>query len=78
MALPVYISEISPKHARGMLTSLIGIGYSVGLLAALCTNIGFSMFFLGWRVATVIQGVSALLFSIGLLWMPQTPRLVGS
>ncbi len=78
MVMPVYISEVSPKESRGMLTSLIGIGYAMGALLGLCTNIGFSRFLLGWRVATGVQAVWGLLFSLGMVWMPYTPRYVGN
>lgn len=74
MVMPLYISEISPKESRGMLTSLIGPGYAVGVLIALCTNIGFSKFRLGWRVAMIIQGLMGLLLSVGAASLPQTPR----
>lgn len=57
-----------------MLTSLIGPGYAMGILVALCTNIGFSRLHAGWRVAIGIQGFAGLLFSVGMLLMPQTPR----
>ena len=74
MIVPIYISETSPKEWRGMLTSLIGVGYASGLLLALSTNIGFSLFSLGWRVALAIQSVSSLLFALGMKWMTHTPR----
>ena len=74
MVMPIYISEISPKDSTGMLTSLIGHGYALGILAALCTNIGFSKFHIGWRVAMIIQALSGLLFAVGAKWIPRTPR----
>lgn len=74
MVMPVYISEISPKESRGMLTSLIGPGYAMGVLVALCTNIGFSRLRVGWRVATSIQALAGLLLSVGMILVPQTPR----
>jgi MFS family permease len=72
--MSVYISELSPKESRGMLSSITAFGYSGGYLAALCCNIGFSKFLLGWRVSTSIQALLGLLFSLGMIWMPYSPR----
>ena len=72
--MPMYISEMSPKDSRGMLGSLIGISYAAGILAALGSNIGFSKFLLGWRVSASVQALLGLLFSLGMIWMPHTPR----
>jgi SP family myo-inositol transporter-like MFS transporter 13 len=72
--MPIYLSEVSPKESRGMLSSLIGFCYAGGVVAALCSNIGFSKFLLGWRVSTSIQALLGLLFSLGMIWMPHTPR----
>jgi MFS family permease len=72
--MPVYISEVSPKESRGILSSLIGTYFVGGFLVALCGNIGFSMFLLGWRISTSIQALLGLLFSFGMMWMPHSPR----
>ena len=74
MIMPVYIIEISPKAARGMLGSLIGPGYAIGVLIGLVANIGFAKFDLGWRVASAIEAVAGLVYVFGMMWMPHTPR----
>ena len=74
MVMPIYISEVSPSQSRGMLGTLIGPGYAGGILIALCANIWFSEFTIGWRVATSIQAASGLLFAVGAWWVPRTPR----
>ena len=74
--MPIYITEMSPKDSRGMLLSFIGTGFALGIFLAACTNIGFSQFLFGWRVAVIVQTGMALLYAIGILWLPHTPRYV--
>lgn len=74
VAMPVYISEVSPKEHRGTLSSLIGHGYTGGMLIALCLNIGYAKFALGWRVSFAVLGLLGAVFAIGMLFVPHTPR----
>ena len=72
---PLYISEISPKELRGMLTSVFNMMFGFGTICALATNVGFSRFFLGWRIAMTIPASVALVYAIGMVvWMPHTPQ----
>lgn len=72
--MPVYLSEISPKESRGMIVSLVGPLYAIGLLVAICSNIGFAEFGLGWRVSVGIAAVIALVSIIGSGYLPHSPR----
>lgn len=72
--MPIYISEMSPKESRGTLTSIIGPMYNIGFLGSLCTNIAFSKFSLGWRMAIAVLVIFGLLFTVGMKFMPHTPR----
>lgn len=74
MAMPVYISEVSPKEHRGMLSSIISHTYTGGTLIALCLNVGYAKFTLGWRVSFVVLGMLGAIFAIGMLFVPHTPR----
>ena len=75
MVMPIYISELSPSGARGLLVSLIGIMYSMGILVALCANIGLSTFSAGWRVSLAIQAASGLVLATAMARMaPHSPR----
>lgn len=71
--LPVYIAEMSPKESRGMLTSIIGPMFSIGIVISLCANVGFAKFSFGWRMAFVVV-LFGLLYVIGMKFMPHTPR----
>jgi predicted MFS family arabinose efflux permease len=74
MMTPVYISETSPKEHRGMLTSIVGQGYTLGLLVSLSMNVGFSRFNLGWRVPYMIRVPIGLVYTIGMMFAPHSPR----
>ncbi len=76
MVGPLYVCEISPKDSRGMLVSFFGVLYGLGILLAACANIGFSQFLPGWRVTLSILAFSVLLYAVGTLWLPHTPRYV--
>ena len=73
MIMPVYVAEVSPKESRGMLNSVNGVAYGLGTIAALATNIGLSKIFLGWRIALVLPAFVALIYAVGMIWIPHTP-----
>ena len=72
--MPVYLSEMTPKDSRGMLSSTIGPTYLGGYLFALCTNVGYAKFPLGWRVTMAVAALGGLIYLIGLMLMPHSPR----
>ena len=74
MVAPVYVSEVSPKEHRGFLTSMIGNSLNFGFLITAGLNIGFAKFLLGWRVGFAILAALGVSYSIGMLFMPHTPR----
>ena len=76
MVMPVYIAEMSPKESRGMLGSTIGPTFNVGVTIAFVANIGFTRFATGWRISTVITAILAVIFAVGMNFMPHTPRFV--
>ena len=72
--MPVYIGEMSPKEKRGQMMSIIGPGFAVGLLIGFCSNAGFARFEEGWRVTCAVLALGGLLYAIGFMWLPHTPR----
>ena len=74
MVMPVYLSELTPKKTRGFFGAFIGPAYAIATLISLSANIGFSEFDLGWRVSNIITFLMALVYAIGMKWMPHTPR----
>ena len=74
MVMPVYIAEMTPKESRGMMGSITGPTLNIGLLVAYFSNIGFERFSVGWRVSVAILASFALMFAVGMIFMPHTPR----
>ena len=72
--MPVYIAELTPKEFRGVLVSSVGPAYLGGYLLALCVNVGFAKFPLGWRVTMAATTLAGLAYAIGLLFVPHSPR----
>ncbi|PRQ42064.1 putative major facilitator, sugar transporter, major facilitator superfamily [Rosa chinensis] len=67
--VPVYIAEITPKDLRGRFTSAHQLMMSCGVALA---------FFLGtaitWRTLAVISAIPSLVHTIGLFFIPESPR----
>ncbi|KAG8355324.1 hypothetical protein FVEN_g6736 [Fusarium venenatum] len=75
-AVPLYQSEISPPHSRGLLVCLhgvlIGTGYSIaGWVGYACYPLSGS---LQWRIPLALQVVTPALLCIGTLFLPESPR----
>lgn len=84
---PAYISEVTPAHVRGRLSSVQQVMIIAGLTGAFLVNYylaqaaGSSLgeFWLGypaWRWMFWVQAVPALLFLITLLFIPESPRFL--
>lgn len=86
---PVYISEVTPAHMRGRLSSIQQVMIIVGLTAAFLSNYllaeyaGSSIqeFWLGfeaWRWMFWIELLPATIFLVALLFIPESPRYLAS
>lgn len=82
---PVYISEIAPAHIRGRLTMMQQITIVLGILLSFASNwiianTHFARVVFNastenyWRLMFKAQLVPALIFFIGLLFVPESPR----
>ena len=82
---PIYISEISPAHIRGRLTMMQQITIVTGILLAFASNwmIVNTAFIKNlfhateqnyWRLMFAAQLFPAVIFFIGLLFVPESPR----
>jgi len=90
MLSPMYISEIAPRHKRGMLTSLYQLAITIGILIAFLSNAFiqdfainnntgeavFSKVFVAeqWRGMLGAETIPAFLFLVLLFFIPQSPR----
>ena len=86
---PVYISEVTPAHLRGRLSSIQQVMIIIGLTVAFLSNYllaefaGSSIqeFWLGfeaWRWMFWIELVPATIFLVALLFIPESPRYLVS
>lgn len=78
LAAPMYIAEFAPSSRRGFLVSFnqlnIGIGF---LLAALSNSIIDRVFVdpdVKWRMMLAIGTIFPILYIIGLIFVPESPR----
>jgi MFS transporter, SP family, sugar:H+ symporter len=84
---PMYISEVAPSHLRGRLSSLQQLAIVMGLFMAFMSNYliawaagGPSATFWGgapaWRWMFWMEAVPAVVFLLGLLFIPESPRFL--
>src|SRR6202521_5875951 len=71
--VPVYISEVSPADARGWQVSLFQLAITVGILLAYVVDYAFAAT-QGWRWMFGLALVPAVLFGLGMLFLPESPR----
>jgi len=86
---PVYISEVTPAHLRGRLSSLQQVMIIIGLTVAFLSNYllaefagsSINEFWLGfeaWRWMFWIELIPATIFLVALLFIPESPRFLVS
>lgn len=71
--VPVYISEVSPANARGWQVSLFQLAITVGILVAYLVDYAFAAI-QGWRWMFGLAVVPAVIFGLGMLFLPESPR----
>jgi MFS transporter, SP family, galactose:H+ symporter len=71
--VPVYLSEVAPPHARGWVVSLFQLAVTIGIVVAYLTDYAFAGVE-GWRWMLGLAVVPALVFGIGMFFLPETPR----
>ena len=72
--VPLYISEISPKHLRGTLVSLYQWAITAGILFSYFINVAFSHSYYNWRWMLFAGVLPGLILFIGMCFMKDTPR----
>ena len=71
--VPVYLSEVAPPHARGWVVSLFQLAVTIGIVVAYLTDYAFASVE-GWRWMLGLAVTPALVFGIGMFFLPETPR----
>lgn len=80
IVVPLYLAEISPTKIRGRMVTAYQLAVTIGILMAYLGNAfvlkNATVFFDGeyWRAMFLIGAVPALLFCIGLFFIPESPR----
>ena len=54
--------------------SMMGPGFAVGNIMVLLSNPGFASFEQGWRVSCGVIALVGLVYAVGFIWLPFTPR----
>ncbi|UOY07923.1 sugar porter family MFS transporter [Muricauda sp. SCSIO 64092] len=77
VAAPIYISEISSAQNRGRLTALYQFNIVFGILIAFISNYLIGSIFaedVAWRWMLGVEGIPALIYTLLVLKIPQSPR----
>ncbi|KAJ1291613.1 hypothetical protein BS78_02G328700 [Paspalum vaginatum] len=76
MIAPVYIAEMSPAAARGLLTSFPDLFTNLGILLGYVSNNAFARLplHLGWRVMLGIGAAPSALLALMVFILPESPR----
>ena len=72
--VPLYLSEISPKHLRGTLVSLYQWAITAGILFSYFINAIFAHAVYNWRWMLFAGVVPAAILFVGMCFMNDTPR----
>lgn len=71
---PLYIAEVSPSELRGALVSLNQLAITIGILCSYLINYVFTNIDGSWRWMFGIGLVPAILLSLGMVFLPESPR----
>ncbi|KAG5241638.1 sugar transport protein [Salix suchowensis] len=77
-SVPVYLSEMAPANLRGALNIGFQMAITIGILAANLINYGTSKIKAGWgwRISLGLAAAPAILFTVGSLFLPDTPNSI--
>jgi sugar porter (SP) family MFS transporter len=71
--VPMYISEVSPAHARGWQVSLFQLAITVGILAAYLVDYAYAESG-EWRWMLGLAAVPGVILGLGMIFLPESPR----
>jgi sugar porter (SP) family MFS transporter len=76
--VPTYISEIAPARWRGMMVTLYQLAITIGIAISYWVDLAFARAGLGWPPMFAIAAVPSVIFLVGMLINPETPRWLAS
>ncbi|MDR3491695.1 MAG: sugar porter family MFS transporter [Gammaproteobacteria bacterium] len=71
---PLYIAEVSPFELRGALVSLNQLAITIGIMCSYLINYAFTNIDGSWRWMFAIGLLPAVALSIGMIFLPESPR----
>jgi MFS transporter, SP family, arabinose:H+ symporter len=71
---PMYVAEVAPAKNRGMLVSIYQLAIVFGILCSYTINYGLHNIDNNWRWMFATGIVPSVLFFVGLLFIPESPR----
>ena len=74
MVVPIYNAELAPRTHRGRLVSLNQLAITAGIMVSFLVDLLAAMYYSGWRVALGVQCLFGLVFTFGMVFLPETPR----
>ncbi|ORZ12615.1 general substrate transporter [Absidia repens] len=81
MIVPLYISELAPREIRGRLIAFQQLTITIGLMTAFWVGAGTQMHYTNdasYRIPLGIQIVPAIVLTLGVLYLPFSPRWLAS
>jgi sugar porter (SP) family MFS transporter len=78
MTAPIYIAELAPKGMRGTLVNVNQLSDVIGIVLAVVAGYFFSFDGWGWRWIFGSEIIPALILTIGLFFVPESPRWLAS
>lgn len=76
--VPAYISEIAPARWRGMMVTLYQLAITIGIAVSYWVDLAFARAGMGWRPMFAVAAIPSLIFLVGMLFNPETPRWLAS
>ncbi len=71
---PMYVAEIAPSAIRGRLTAIYQLCIMLGILISYATNYALKDLVDNWRWMFASGVIPSVVFFIGLLYIPESPR----
>jgi sugar porter (SP) family MFS transporter len=71
---PLYIAEVAPMNLRGGLVSLNQLAITIGIFCSYIINYTFTNIDGSWRWMFGIGIIPAILLSVGMVFLPESPR----
>ena len=69
-----YLTEVAPPQYRGILSSQYEMSVSLGVLISFGLDLALSGVDNGWRIAFILPAAFVALQSVGLFWLPESPK----